>query len=865
MSASIPAPESEGEAEEGGVVLPGPEPGYNHVNNGASVRTTTVGGADTLEQSGLSGAGDLSEGLEEVEKTQSSLGSSDSSESGGSSGEAEESRTTEGSPGADISSSSEESNSTQSASETGDSSIETDLLGPPDFTALSVSPETQNSAYHTVMPYGYPGQEGSQSVQLAWQELLESGALETITGNGEAQAEMTHPSLADMVMPSLPTGTEDNTHHLMHPAEEDPQSIWSSPDDPHQLQPLQPIMSNLSHDTNDSNSAPEHGDQSPELMVVGDVNSGETLPSEPELFGDLSSVGYQSPGAQMAPYMHHGIHEQHHHMSLYNFSAESFFSFWRGMWLHSKPGYPQISNLADGDNVSSRPSKITPKEIQNKDMDMQGIHWSWFGTTKAKAREVRKMTYRNFVNMRPPVEQRWDDWSTPRYKVNYHSPSAPALPATEAYFRFRETNTKHVPTLRHYQLRHNIFATSQNAVYYHRGGAIGFPIDTEFYSSSDNEWSVECYSPITGNSTPVMTRQKGRPDASFLTSESTSHLGAISTLSASHDILVVGSIYGIYGLRSLLTAPSSPHTVGLIAPIPASPHSDSNVDKSTNHVHVHLSRQSASPLAIFNSNDHYIRVLDCTTATWLSQHRFHAPVNCSTTSPDARLRLLVCDDATPIIADAESGEILHSLPGHTDHGFSCAWAPDGVTVATGHQDGIVQAFDIRSPRAPIARIPSEQSCVRAMQFSPLGGGKPVLVLAEHGDFVHVVDADTFGSKQTIEFLGDIAGVSMTPDGRSLFVGNCDEAWGGMMEFERAGNVGSPYSWTLPKKRLNAVRADLTDVLDAVYGGEDSTLKTDVQESWQRRELDWGPEAEVLDRVPGAGGGVGDLGLEEWWW
>ena len=605
---------------------------------------------------------------------------------------------------------------------------------------------------------------------------------------------------------------------------------------PGQTWPSEPFeeVNNMATDLVDTLQELEH-------TMSLDLASGPPLQTEPDLFSDFS---YGTTGIHDASNMPYYLQEQDRSI---NFTCEELFLFWRSRWLERKPGYPKISIFAEHSNRQPRPATITSQDMAKKDMDLQGIHWSRFAATKDQARKVRRMLFRNHVHLNKDIVQAMEDWGTERFPVDFSSSLSPVIPKSDNYFRFRQTNSRHTACIRHYQLRHNIFAASQNAIYYHRSYGSYFMDPLTNIVSHPRNWAVLCYNPLSDTSNQVMTPKKAASDDS-------PRLEQLSTLSASHDILVVGSMSGIYGLRSLNTSPSSQFVSGHIIPATNS----QEIDKSTNHVHTYLSRNSGLPLAVFNSNDRYVRTLDCTTDTWLTKHEFNTAVNCSVTDPSGRLRLLVSDDPVPIIADAETGEQLVRLPGHTDHGFACAWAPDGVTLSTGYQDGIVQIFDARKLTGAIARIPSEQSCVRTMQFSPLGGGKPVLVTAEQGDFVHVIDAVDWSGKQTIEFFGDVAGVSITPDGRSLWVANHDPGFGGLMEFERCGEgrdgwdgrkgvIGESKAKEKEAFRRGLTAEDLADVLDNRWGGE-KELKDEIRKRWECERSDWLGEGE-LDADP----------------
>lgn len=622
----------------------------------------------------------------------------------------------------------------------------------------------------------------------------------------------------------------------------------------------------------------EAGEEEVESMPVGDA--GDALPSAPGIFGNSTNTpplaaAVPTPTAVDIPV----DILQHHNPQQSNLPLGTMFEFWRSISGQNISGYPPISNLADFRSTrgAKRPLKITPEHMHQEKCDFQGIHWPRYQVTKAQARQVRRMTYKNFLNMdqrSPNLHQRSEDWGTRRFAKTFRAhTNISNLPQTESFFNFRETNTRYVPLWRHYQLRHNVFATGQNAVYHHTGGGRDFDL-------SSRTWSVQCYNPQSGTSSTVMApKQCARSEDLF-----TPPLTQISSLSASHDVLVVGSLIGVYGFRSLLTSPHDKCTTGTIPSTSTHPnHHPDYTDNSTNHVHTFLPRRSSHPVAVFNSNDNYVNTLDIATNTFITSHRFASPVNCSVTSPCARLRLLVSDDAVPVVADVESGAVLSRLPGHTDHGFACAWAPDGITMATGHQDGILQIWDARNLSTAVARIAAEQSGIRALQFSPLGGGKPVLVAAEQADFVHVIDADTFSQKQVIEYFGELAGVSITPDGNTLFVGNADADFGGLMEFSRSLSPSGVDSFSLARQRTRLNRDDLNDYIDTIHADElncpsrpplddrpvpktfpppykargkgdlvrEDALKQKREEkmqSWRQRQGDWFSEEEIAERL-----------------
>ncbi|KAL9132756.1 MAG: hypothetical protein Q9175_006070 [Cornicularia normoerica] len=440
------------------------------------------------------------------------------------------------------------------------------------------------------------------------------------------------------------------------------------------------------------------------------------------------------------------------------FSVSFFLFYWKQMYMNRKPDYPCISQLANQHAKIKRPDKITAKNREQ--CDLQGIHWSRYQITKQEAREVRRMTYRNLRNLGPPEQ----NFATKAFKA--HFPGA-IIPSSDCYFHFNEMDMKRRPDFSHFQLRHNLSAPSKNAIFYTNRPARHDAVSV-WDAWKSQHTTIVSFNPETGTEECAMDVKKryNKNDPKFT---------KIHTLAAGNGVLVAGSFEGVYALKSLSADFESAPVIGTIA---------TGGDVSTNHIHTHLDRQSGLPRVVFGSNDRSIRILDCITNNWVACHKYPYQVNCSVTSPDGRLRLLNGDACEPIVANAETGETLAKLPGHNDYGFACDWAPDGITVATGHQDGLVKVWDARKLNQSISTIAMEQAGCRSLQFSPLGSGKRVLVLAEPADFVHIVDAQTFESKQTIDFFGEISGISMPPDGSKLYIANADAKYGGLMEFER---------------------------------------------------------------------------------
>ena len=432
---------------------------------------------------------------------------------------------------------------------------------------------------------------------------------------------------------------------------------------------------------------------------------------------------------------------------------------------------PEIDPELDQEEVQKALENkiVVASELSPERCDFQGFDWEAFGTTEAAVRDMRSKTYLHHSNL-------LNHQASPQYVIAYGSRRmrrylekmgmgwAQDLPNHDSHFRFRQMDMRHKPVLGHFQLRHLISAASKDALFY--------PGNTE----------VWCLNPETGKRDSVFCFDPDRPEFMGI------GMNRVATLTAMHDILMVGGFEGQYAMKSLLTGNDNVYTKGRI--------STEMQDGSTNHIHTHLARHSGFPQAVFCSNDSYLRTLDCNTNRLVTSIHTGWAINCSVTSPDGRLRLLVGDHLEPWIIDADSGQRLVTLPNHRDYGFACDWAPDGVHVATGNQDGIVQIFDCRNWVRPVQILAGELAGVQTLKFSPLGSGKRVLAMAEPADYISVVDAQGFQSQQRFHCLGEIGGLTFAPDGSKLFVANMDPNFGGILEFDRAGD-GQLYGFACP--------------------------------------------------------------------
>ena len=679
--------------------------------------------------------------------------------------------------------------SSSSANELGEmltSSVD-DFTGHGDLTAEFQQPSAIfNETFNHPMtsPFSVP-QAASSTTSIPISEAPHSlGASFTFADAGLAtvdQDQHLHSTNGDSAWVDQLNGLANNTllSNELQPPDTFPPHYWSVSSETPQAS-TDPLSTATDNVTPTEHSEPPAG--TPEIETAQNVSQNppenHIILTEPFNFTTaynedwlgLSEDSYSIFTADTAQEngMLHTLNQASHMASYYdnddldeenNYFSVSFFLYhWKQMYMKQKPDYPSISSLANHRTKVQRPDKLTAEDGDQR--DYQGIHWTRFQITKQEAREVRRMTYRNLRNLGP----REENFGTKAFKANF--PGA-VIPSSDCYFSFNEMDMNRRPDYAHFQLRHNLSATSKNAIFYtYRPPR---PDISAWDAWRLSHKTIACFNPETGTESCAL-------DVNKRCSKEDPKISKIHTLTAGNGVLVAGSYEGVYAMKSLSADFESAPVLGEIA---------AGADVSTNHIQTYLDRQGGLPRVVFDSNDRTVRILDCTTSHWVACHKYPYQVNCSVINPDGRLRLLNGDGCEPIVANAETGETLAKLPGHEDFGFACDWAADGVTMATGHQDGIVKVWDARKLNQSIQTIAMEQAGCRSLQFSPLGSGKRVLVLAEPADFVHIVDAQTFESKQTIDFFGEISGISMPPDGSKLYIANADAKYGGLMEFNRS--------------------------------------------------------------------------------
>ncbi|KAL1965775.1 hypothetical protein VTN77DRAFT_5096 [Rasamsonia byssochlamydoides] len=380
-----------------------------------------------------------------------------------------------------------------------------------------------------------------------------------------------------------------------------------------------------------------------------------------------------------------------------------------------------------------RPQKIVrPPDFQHDFYDIQQIPWrEKLRVDRADARALRDAWYTSYHNL--------------EYKPSGFERK---LPCEEFYFREKAMYTQCRATIEHFQLRNLMSVTSHNTVQ--------FSHESRLYS----------WIPTYNHLTCLIDLSKPSPETGFQGPVK------ISTMKAKLGISIAGGFCGEYCMH--VDGTQDGNVQGFVT-------RDRN--GITNHIEIIQHRTNRSPVAVFASNDKHLRILDCETNIFVAEHALSRAINCTDTSSDGRLRVVIGDSPVAWVIEAETGRPIQPLRGHKDFGFACAWSPDMLHIATSNQDKTVKIWDVRTWRT-LETIDSDVAGYRSLRFSPVGGGPRTLLMCEPADRISIVNAQTYQTRQVHDFFGEIGGADYTPDGSSIWVANTDEVFGGFMEFER---------------------------------------------------------------------------------
>ncbi|KAK5824199.1 putative WD repeat-containing C2A9.03 [Gossypium arboreum] len=391
----------------------------------------------------------------------------------------------------------------------------------------------------------------------------------------------------------------------------------------------------------------------------------------------------------------------------------------------------------EDDFESKKPKTDTSAVEARNGKDMQGIPWERLNFTRDKYRETRLRQYKNYESLSGSREG--------MEKECLH------VEKGNAFYDF-QFNTRLVKsTIVHFQLRNLLWATSKQDVYLMQN------------------YSVMHWSSLLRKGKEVLNVAKPIVPNLKRQSQQLSRV-QISTMTVKENLMVAGGFQGEL-ICKYINQPGVAFSTKVTT--------DDNA--ITNAVDVYLNPSGAMRVMAAN-NDAQIRVFDAETFSTLNRFSFDWSVNNTSVSPDGKLLAILGDSTDCLIVDAQSGKVTDTLEGHLDYSFASAWHPDGNILATGNQDTTCRLWDVRKPSQSLAVLKGRMGAIRALKFTSDGR---FLAMAEPADFVHVFDTKSGYVKcQEIDFFGEVAGISFSPDTESLFVGVADRTYGSLLEFNR---------------------------------------------------------------------------------
>lgn len=169
--------------------------------------------------------------------------------------------------------------------------------------------------------------------------------------------------------------------------------------------------------------------------------------------------------------------------------------------------------------------------------------------------------------------------------------------------------------------------------------------------------------------------------------------------------------------------------------------------------------------------DHTGRVWDAETGDlvhWLFGHT--GSLNSVSYSAAGDRIVTAASDNTAIVFDAETGLEVAVLRGHTGAVLTARFSPDGARVVTGGADGTARVFNAATG-APVSILPDHQQTVRVAAFSPDGS----LILTGSTDGIaRLFDATNGALLNRLEGHTDwIRDAAFSPDGSRVVTGSDD--------------------------------------------------------------------------------------------
>ncbi len=165
--------------------------------------------------------------------------------------------------------------------------------------------------------------------------------------------------------------------------------------------------------------------------------------------------------------------------------------------------------------------------------------------------------------------------------------------------------------------------------------------------------------------------------------------------------------------------------------------------------------------------DNTIRMWDIDTGKLLrtlSGHSQH--INAMAFSPESKIIATGSDDHTVRLWDADTGQLLHILSGHTDRVRSVAFSPDGRVIVSGSFDRTLRLWDVNTGYLLHSLTTERSHALDSIAFSPDGR-----TIASYGGFEIVLwDVKTGQILRKFRERYNVSSgwkIVFSPDGRTI--------------------------------------------------------------------------------------------------